>query len=223
MSTTADGDNVNFGISNGVLTQMKDEREWLILIHCFNHRIELGLKAAFLSNPVFDEVEEFYIMIFYYLKNSGAVKAEVKQACESLDITHYTLPKIHGTRFVSHQRYIHLWPALITYFENSKATATASTKKAKIEGYLRKLISSRMSFTFAVVQDILEKLVPASKVFEGEGLMIHEVAASIHVTTEALNEMIDDFDAENVPINSNIIFFQRRSRKNRRKQVDSKT
>ena len=64
-----------------------------------------------------------------------------------------------------------------------------------------------MIFKFAVVQDILEKLVPASKVFEGEGLMIHEVAASIGVTTEALDEMIDDFDAENVPIDSNIHFF----------------
>ena len=59
------------------------------------------MNAAFLSNPVVDEVEEFYIMIFYYLKNSGAVKAEVKQACESLDITHYTLPKIHRTFYPS--------------------------------------------------------------------------------------------------------------------------
>ena len=134
VGATADGASVNFGAYNGVLTQFKKDREWLISMHCVNHRIELGVKEAFCSEPIFEEIEEFYIAIFYYLKNSGAVKAEVKQACESIGITYYVLPKVHS-KHVSHRhrgytKFIHLWPAIVTAFENAKVTAKESKKKA---------------------------------------------------------------------------------------------
>ena len=32
VSATADGANVNFGVVNGVLTQLKAEREWLVTV-----------------------------------------------------------------------------------------------------------------------------------------------------------------------------------------------
>ena len=57
VSATADGANVNFGVVNGVLTQLKAEREWLVIVHCINHRVELGIKGAFEKNPIFDEIE----------------------------------------------------------------------------------------------------------------------------------------------------------------------
>ena len=151
ISATSDGASVNTGIYRGVLTQLKFDRDWLVSMHCVNHRIELGVKEAFGAEPLFDEVDEFYIGIFYYLKQSGAVKAEVKQAAEFLGITYYVLPKVHGTRFVSHRhqgysKFIHMWPALITAFENSKVTAKTNTKRAKLEGYLRKLRNVKKVF-----------------------------------------------------------------------------
>lgn len=68
---TADGANVNLGIYNGVLTQMKNERPWLVTIHCVNHRLELAIKDAVKSVNSFAECDRFYTMIFYLLRNSG--------------------------------------------------------------------------------------------------------------------------------------------------------
>ena len=38
-SYTTDGASVNTGNYNGVLTQMKRSRPWLLTIHCANHRM----------------------------------------------------------------------------------------------------------------------------------------------------------------------------------------
>jgi hypothetical protein len=103
VSATADGASVNMGCYRGVLTQLKD-RVWLLILHCINHRIELAVKDSFKEESAFDEVEEFYISLFYYLKNSGAIKAYIVAAANTIDITHYVLPKITGTRFVGHRR-----------------------------------------------------------------------------------------------------------------------
>ena len=191
---------------------MKRERPWLLTVHCVNHRIELAVKEAFTAEPIFDEVEEFYIAIFYYLKNSGAVKAQVKEAAETLDITNYVLPKITGTRFVAHrkrgyQKFVHMWPALIVAFENSKAETKVSAKKAKLEGYLRKLRSIRMLFKFAANLDLLEKVVPSSMVFEGEGLMAYEVSSTVNMTIVELGDLIADCENDVVPIDSYLRYF----------------
>ena len=49
VSSTADGASVNFGRYNGVLTQQKETRPWLVTIHCVAHRAELALKDSLLS------------------------------------------------------------------------------------------------------------------------------------------------------------------------------
>ena len=45
--------------------------------------MELAVQEAFTAEPIFDEIKEFYIAIFYYLTNSGA---DVKEVGESLEI-----------------------------------------------------------------------------------------------------------------------------------------
>ena len=59
VGATADGASVNTGKYRGVLTQLKNERPWLITIHCVNHRIELAVKEA-MNIPFIREIENFY-------------------------------------------------------------------------------------------------------------------------------------------------------------------
>ena len=77
VSATADGANVNMGIYSGVLTQMKQERDWLVIIHCANHRLELALKDGVKQFQPFREIDSFYIDLWSLCKNSGKLKAEV--------------------------------------------------------------------------------------------------------------------------------------------------
>ena len=40
--------------------QMKNEREWLVTIHCVNHRLELALKGAVKGFKTVNTVDELY-------------------------------------------------------------------------------------------------------------------------------------------------------------------
>ena len=74
MSATADGASVNFGVHNGVLTQLKIERPWLVNIHCVNHRLELAIKDGMLQIEQFQSCDRLYTILFYLFKNSGKIK-----------------------------------------------------------------------------------------------------------------------------------------------------
>ena len=68
VSCTADGFNVNMGQISGLLTRIGHDRDWMLKIHCINHRIQLAVKAAF-EDTKFVQVDEFYQASFNILKN----------------------------------------------------------------------------------------------------------------------------------------------------------
>ena len=81
--------------------------------------------------------------------------------------------------------FLHMWPALI----------------------VGKLRSIRMLFKFAASLDLLEKVVPASIVFEGEGLMTYEMSSTVNMTIVELDDLIADCENHAVPINSYLRYF----------------
>ena len=64
-----DGANVNSGIQKGLGAKTKEEVDWLQLVHCFNHRLQLALKDAF-SNSAFKLVQEFLNEIYSLYQTS---------------------------------------------------------------------------------------------------------------------------------------------------------
>ena len=48
ISLTTDGASVNTGKNSGLMTRMQveNERNWLVKIHCINHRVELAAKKG---------------------------------------------------------------------------------------------------------------------------------------------------------------------------------
>ena len=100
---TADGASVNFGRISGLMKRLSNGRDWLITFQCVNHRVELTIKNSFKTSD-FGAVDEFYTGIFNLSKNSGKIKGEIKEAAKILNINHYVLSKITGTRFVGHRR-----------------------------------------------------------------------------------------------------------------------
>ena len=69
-------------------------------MHCVNHKIELAVKDA-LEAEGFTHVDNLYQSIFYILKISCAIKSDIQEAV-NCSIS-YILPKLSGTRFVSHR------------------------------------------------------------------------------------------------------------------------
>lgn len=150
---------------------MKEERPWLVTIHCVNHRLELAIKKAVSEIPRFEECDQFYVTMFFLLRNSGKLKTEVKNAAIALGITHYPMPKIHGTRFVNHRRkglkkLLHNWPVLITAFENYAANpGCRGETHAKAIGIRLKLKSYKFMCDVAVYLDVLDSIGPLSLIF----------------------------------------------------------
>ena len=138
VSCTADGASVNFGVKTGLLTRLDSDRGWLVNIHCSNLWFELAVKDAF-NNSTFQKIDEYYATLFNLIKNSGKIKSEIKIAAEALNIQHYTLPKLTGTRFVGHRisavtRLLDMWPAIVMALQNIRADVkTTSSVKSKVK------------------------------------------------------------------------------------------
>ena len=202
VSVTADGASVNTGRLSGLMTRLGEEREWLVKIHCINHRVELAVKDA-LVDSVFKEIDSFYLTNFYLMRGSGKIKSEVEKACGVLKIQHYTLPKMSGTRFVGHRRraltnLLSTWPAFIMAYENVEADRkTQPQTKAKIQGLLKNFKSYRYITLACCYLDLLEKIVPASKVFEGELLLPFEIDSAIKTSETYLKEYSEGKTDEN--------------------------
>ncbi|XP_065640532.1 zinc finger protein 862-like [Hydra vulgaris] len=192
---TADGASVNFGIHKGVLSQLQQNRPWLIKVHCINHRIELAVKDAFKEIPDFIKIDEFYIANYYLLRNSGKLKAEVEAASKCLGLTHYNLPKITGTRFVGHRRrgvlnLLETWPAFIMAYQNYVSEQSNSKTVTKVKGLLKSFKCHSFLYKVGLYLDSLEVIIPASKIFETNELLAHKIPTTISRTLLEIEDKI---------------------------------
>ena len=213
LACTSDGASVNTGKYEGLLTRLaRDGRDWLVQIHCVNHRIELAVKDA--MNGEFDAVESLYMGIFNLFKNSGAIKSDVKKAAEALDISFFTLTKITGTRFVSHRRrsfsrFLDMWPAIIKAFENTLVIRRHKPEtRAKIQGFLKKLNNYELLCLTCTYLDVLDKISPASLVFEGNGLLAFEIDSAINLTKLELEDISTSAGTPDELLDSHLARFQ---------------
>ena len=199
ISITSDGASVNTGKISGLMTRFASDREWLVKIHCINHRVELAVKDAF-TGSVFKEIDDFYSSNYYLLRGSGKIKTELKLAADVLEIQHYSLPKMTGTRFIGHRRralttLLNMWPAFDMAYENIKADPkTRNETKAKVTGLLKKFKNYRFLVLSCVYLDLLEQTTPVSKIFESNSLLPFEVKPLVKTAIFNLSDQIEDSD-----------------------------
>ena len=172
----------------------------MIKIHCGNHRIELAIKKA-IAETEFSKVDDFYYSATFLPKNSGKIKSEIKSAAYALNIQHYQLSKVTGTRFVGHRRaafkcLLDTWPAIKLAFENIADPKTRQERKTKVKGLLKKLNLYCFMSLVTFYLDILEIVTPISKLFEVERLLPFElqplVSETIANIDDCINASIDD-------------------------------
>ena len=199
VSCTADGASVNFGRWEGFLVKMEETRPWLVKLHCVNHRAELAVKSVFESSSPCKEIDILYEGIRNLLKNSGRLKSELRSACDSLNITYYSLQKLHGTRFQHQrrrgfQRFIHMWIPLAVTFENALAQPsknyTADTR-AKLSGYLKKLRRYDLMCVLSTYYDVLNVVGVLALVFEKKDIYVTDVEPARDKTIGKLEEYLE--------------------------------
>ena len=102
LGLNVDGANVNTDTQNGLGAKIKEEADWLQLVHCFNHRLELALKDAF-SNSQFKAVEEFLNEIDSLYRTSTKRYRKLKRVAESYGETTPKPTKAYDTRWNDHK------------------------------------------------------------------------------------------------------------------------
>ena len=58
----------------GVCILFREDREWLMVTHCTNHRLELAMKDAFSAGATFKEVDKALLEMYLITRDSGKVK-----------------------------------------------------------------------------------------------------------------------------------------------------
>ena len=190
VSCTADGANVNMGQISGLLTRIGHDRDWMLKIHCANHRVELAVKGAF-KETKFLRVDEFYLANFNATKNSGKPKNAVQSTASDIEIEYYVLSKSIGTRSIgqrasAYKTLLDMWPAFITAYIKCISDPSYSNIKSKVKGHVEKFQSCHMLCLVSIYLDELKKMVPASKIFEGEGLLAFDIKNTIDLTSLGL-------------------------------------
>ena len=211
ISATADGASVNFGMYNGLISKLKETRPWLLSVHCANHRVELAIKDAILKDSYFTDIDDFYQTNFYLLRNSGSLKSQIEKAAGAIGITYYCLTKLSGTRFVGHRKealtwLIHMWPCFITAYKNAITTMRNASTKAKVQGLLKKFCNLDYLYKACAYLDVVEVIVPCSKVFESSELLPFHLAPTLKILDSNLTDMVDN-DPEEIAIDSHVRLF----------------
>ena len=72
-----------------VCTLFREDREWLMVIQCTNHRLELAMKDAFLADAAFKEVDKVLLEMYLITRDSGKVKGLLKSTVDSLYLDYF--------------------------------------------------------------------------------------------------------------------------------------
>ena len=193
-----------FRVKTGLMTTLSVQRPWMIKTHSVNHHVELAIKEA-IAETEFSKANDFHYPTTFLLKNSGKIKSEINSTVHALNIQHYQLPKLAGTRFVGHWRaafkcLLDTWPAMKLAFENIIADPNTRKKtKTQVKGLLKKLNSYRFMSLVTCYLGILEIVTPIYKIFEAERLLPFEVQPLVSETIVNINDCI------NVSINDDLL------------------
>lgn len=200
VSATSDGASVNTGKYNGLLVQLeRSSRPWLVKIHCVSHRLELALKDSLLKEKSFTDIKDLMITLYYLFKQSGKLRGQFESLGRVSGVTIYTFPKVHGTRFIGHQRrglhhLLNNWGILMQLCENCISSREKGYRniKAKLQGILKKLKNFIFLSNCAFYFQLLENLSKFSLTLERGRILIFEVPLLIQTTTSENEDLLAD-------------------------------
>ena len=78
---------------------LREDMPWLVVIHCLNHRLELGVKDA-LRKTYIDEVSSMLINLYYVYEKSPKRLRELRSVGEVMEESINEPEKAQGTRWL---------------------------------------------------------------------------------------------------------------------------
>ena len=205
ISNCADGASVNMGRYKGACTLMKTEdgRDWLLVIHCGAHRLELALADAFKTDDSFQAVDDMSLSLFLHFRNSGKQKRLIKLIAYTLGVAFVTFPKSAGTRFQNH-KYRAVKALIINFlplinFIESVISGNPSCKAevvSKLKGYKNKMLKYKFLASLHLYRQVLQATAHLSYVMQTKASMVTDIVDNINETKQKLTELQITYEVE---------------------------
>ena len=159
---SVDGASVNSGIHNGLGAKMIESTAWFSTIHCFNHSLELAVKATF-NTTFFKEVDNMLLKLFYLYRESPKRLRELKMFGEMYDQSIPKLYKSYGTTWIAHEVKameiaLNNNGIYIKHLESLANTDSQALKRAEIAGEVKSKKNGKFLIHLAIYLDVLTPL-----------------------------------------------------------------
>ena len=184
-----DGASVNTGLTKGVIVHLrKAVGEWVLMVHCMAHRLELaykdGLKECKLYSVVFSLLSSLFAWYKHYLQ-----RANLKAAFESLQKVHVLPTRVGGTRWLQHTKLattqvIRGYQGFVLHLEQ-----VAQSGDSKAKGLLRQLKQKSTVYFMFFLNDLLTPLSSLSATMQRRDVTVCECHASLKCTLEVVNKL----------------------------------
>ncbi|CAB4039656.1 Hypothetical predicted protein [Paramuricea clavata] len=123
------------GVHAGLGAKVCETAPWLVLVHCFNHRIELAIKDAF-DASAFSKIDQM-LRVLHSLYNASPKRyRELKQLAEAWETSILKPTKATGTRWIEHKVNamkiaLEHYGAFLSHIESLSQTDSNPVKRAE--------------------------------------------------------------------------------------------
>lgn len=131
-----DGASVNVGIHAGLVAKIRETAPWLVLVHCFNHRIELAIKDAFDASS-FSKIDQM-LRVLHSLYNASPKRyRELKRLAEAWQTSIPKPTKATGIRWIKHKTNamkiaLENYGAFLSHIESLSQTDSNAAKREEL-------------------------------------------------------------------------------------------
>ena len=102
ISVGTDGASVMTGNISGVVKKLKGDREYVIGMHCMNHRLELAYRDTVRNNETHTEFDQFLRALYTFYHKSPLNRSQLKDTFNKLNMKPLFPTRVDGTRWLGH-------------------------------------------------------------------------------------------------------------------------
>ena len=89
------------GKHNGLNVLVRDKAPWVEVVHCFNHRVELAIKDAFIESMFHSNINEMLSKLCWLYQKSPKRLIQLKESSEAFEKLIPKPTKADGTRWIN--------------------------------------------------------------------------------------------------------------------------
>ena len=158
-----DGASVNLGKHNGLNVLVPDEALWGEVVHCFNHRLELAVKDAFIQSTFYSSINEILSKLYCLYQKSPKRLTQLKELSKATEKSIPKPTKADGTRWIDFkframEKISENYGLCTTHLEQLAHTDSQLKKREEIKGFVNKWKDTGYLMHIAIFIDILSPM-----------------------------------------------------------------